>query len=138
MTHTLGGYAYLVKAHLPILKRHSCAEMAKHAETLANNLMALMRSRKITSDAGLAKLANVDQKTIWRIRHHEQSPTVDKLESIAQAFGLHVWQLLIPDLDPNNPPVFVMSDSERNFYSRLTEMAKEFAAHESPKKYGKQ
>jgi transcriptional regulator with XRE-family HTH domain len=109
--------------------------MTKLAETLADNISALMRDRQITSDAAFAKLAKVDQKTIWRIRHREQSPTIDKLETIAQEFGLHAWQLLIPNLDPRNPPVFVMTDTERDLYQRLANVAHDVAAQPPLKKY---
>jgi transcriptional regulator with XRE-family HTH domain len=109
--------------------------MTKLAETLAGNISALMQDRKITSDAAFAKIANVDQKTIWRIRHSEQSPTIDKLETIAQAFGLRAWQLLIPNLDPRNPPVFVMTDTERDLYQRLAKVAHDLAAQQPIKKY---
>lgn len=109
--------------------------MSNVAEIIADNLRALKEDRHIASDNALARLAHVDQKSVWRILHQEQSPTVDTLEKLARAFGLHAWQLLIPHLDPKNPPVFVMSDTERSLYKKLAEMASEFVAQEPKKKY---
>jgi transcriptional regulator with XRE-family HTH domain len=138
MSRRVGVSAYIVKAHMPTNIVDSVEAMQSIAEILSDNITALMEDRKITSDAALAKIAHVDQKTIWRIRHKEQSPTVDKVECIARAFGLHAWQMLIPLLDPHNPPVYAMSDTERDFYAKMTDMAREFAAHQTPKKYSKQ
>lgn len=104
--------------------------MRKAIEIIADNLQILKIDRKIASDNALAKLAEVDQKSVWRIMRHEQSPTIDMLEKLAKPFGLHAWQLLIPNLDPKNPPVFVMTDTERELYCRLARMASEFVASE--------
>lgn len=109
--------------------------MVSVADILAANLTALMEHNQIASDNALAKLAHIDQKTVWRIRHKEQSPTIEKLELLARAFDLHAWQLLIPHMDPKNPPVFVMSDIERNLYKRLNDVAVEFVALQPKSKY---
>lgn len=110
--------------------------MPNIADIVAANLESLMEDRAISSDNALAKLAGVNQKTVWRILNKRQSPTVGTMEKLAKPFGLQAWQLLIPGLDPKNPPVFAISDSERKFYQRLSELATEFVTHEHPKKYG--
>ena len=94
---------------------------------LSENLTAIMRCKRISSDAALAKLTQrkVDQKTIWRIRNMEQSPTADKLEIIATALGYHAWQLLIPNFDPENPPTATVTKTEADLYQRLQAAAKE-------------
>lgn len=109
--------------------------MTPVADTIVSNLIALKADRGINSDNALAKLAGLDQKSIWRILHKEQSPTIETLEKLARPFGLHAWQLLIPRLDPKNPPVFVMTDDEQNLYRKLAAMATELVAHEPIKKF---
>lgn len=104
-------------------------------DTLVRNIDTLMARRGLTSDAQLGKLAGVDQKTIWRIRKQEQSPTLDKLSAIASAFGLEVWQILIPGLDPSNPPVFVMSSTEQSLYNRMKRNLQEMIAAEPEHAY---
>lgn len=96
--------------------------MRPAAEIVSENIVRLKKWKHMRSDAALAEKAKVDQKTIWRIRNRQQSPTLDVLESVAQAFGLHAWHLLIPDIDPNNPPVCAMSRAEREFYRKVREL----------------
>lgn len=132
---SLGVSAYLRKAHMPSKDEHISRMLQDIRETLAQNVLALMESRKMTADAQLAKCAGVDQKTIWRIKNKTQAPTTEKLELIARAFGLHAWQLLIPGLDPANPPVFVMSSSEQTFYEKMRRSFHEMAAMEPAHKY---
>lgn len=109
--------------------------MRTTAEIIAANLQALKEDRHIRSDNALAKLAKIDQKSVWRIMRYEQSPTVDMLEKLAKPFDLHAWQLLIPDLNPKNPPVFVMTDTERDLYCKMARMASEFVASEPKAHY---
>lgn len=109
--------------------------MRTPAKIIAANLQTLKKDRSIRSDRALAKLAEIDQKSVWRIMRYEQSPAIDTLEKLAKPFGLHAWQLLIPDLDPRNPPVFVMTDTERALYEKLARMASEFVASEPQARY---
>ena len=96
-------------------------------ETVAANLRALMlhagmEKKGEPNQSDLARASGANQRTVGRILAREQSPTVEMLETIARAFGLHAWQLLIPGLDPANPPVVVMSEAERQFYRRLEDL----------------
>lgn len=86
------------KANSPIVMREDVGTI------LATNLTMMMKVRGITADATLAKLAGCDQKTIWRIKQQEMSPSVRTLEAIASALGVHAWHLLVPGLNPDNPP----------------------------------
>ena len=78
------------------------------------------------AQAGVAKRANLDQKTISRILRMEHSPSIDKLAGLAEAFGLQAWQLLIPHLDPSNPPIVQMTPVEKELYDRLKQAAELF------------
>ena len=50
-------------------------------------------------------------------------PGVDTLGLIAGAFGLQAWHLLIPDIDPTNPPVVSVTQEERELWKRMHEVA---------------
>lgn len=124
---SLGVSAYFCKAHTPIDRGQTFGMKNDPNETVAANLRALMlhagmEKKGEPNQSELARASGANQRTVGRILAHEQSPTVEMLETIARAFGLHAWQLLIPGLDPANPPVVVMSEAERQFYRRLEEL----------------
>jgi DNA-binding XRE family transcriptional regulator len=76
----------------------------------------------------LARKAGVSMSTIARIRKQEVGGSIDVLESIAKCYGLQAWQLLMPNLDPTNPPVFCMTATERELYRNLKSAAATIAA----------
>lgn len=112
---------------MPSIERDTCDMRHDPNQTVAANLRALMlhagmANKGEPNQSELARASGADQRTVGRILSRNQSPTVEMLETIARAFGLRAWQLLIPDLDPANPPVVVMSEAERQFYRRLEEL----------------
>jgi len=135
MHRRLGECAYFVKAHLPENLRHDEKSMPPVADIIAENIASLMAAHQIGTDGQLAKLAKVDQKSIWRIRRKEQSPSADTLDKLASAFGLQAWQMIFPDLDPRNPPVFIITTTERELYRKLSEMAHDLVAKQKPPDY---
>jgi transcriptional regulator with XRE-family HTH domain len=88
------------------------------AQVLASNLAKLMEYYGHTQEQ-TAKLAKVDQSVISRILKGEHHPRVDTVEAIALGYDLQAWTLLLPGLDPRNPPVIAMTESERDLYWRL-------------------
>lgn len=108
------------------------------SQIVAENLRALMLGAGMVKKDGepnqstLARVSGADQRTVGRILARELSPTVEMLETIARAFDLHAWQMLISELDPRNPPVVVMSQAERDFYRRLDELR---TTEPPPRKY---
>lgn len=49
---------------------------------------------------------------------------IDNLQAIAKVFGLKAWQLLIPDLEPGNPPMLKqVSETEAKLYEDLQKLA---------------
>lgn len=97
-------------------------------QIVSGNLRALMIHAGMTTPDGepnqsaMKRRSGVDQRTIGRVLSLEMNPTIEKVEQLASAFGLHAWQMLIPNLDPRNPPVVVMSEAERQFYRKLDEL----------------
>lgn len=62
---------------------------------------------------------HLEPRNIQRILNGEQSPSLLLLDEIASACGLQAWQLLVPSLDPTNPPVVHLTAAERDFYTRM-------------------
>ena len=72
------------------------------------------------SQTTLGKKAGVDPSTIGRIRTQKNAPDIETLEAICNALGVSVWQALVPEMDPANPPVLQnATPEERELYDRL-------------------
>lgn len=90
-------------------------------DLLATNLRALMAVHpalntlpKITAASG------VSNGTLDRARRAAVAIRIDELESLAGAFGLEAWQLLLPDLDPKQPQtVHRPTEQEAALYRRI-------------------
>lgn len=83
----------------------------------ATNLKALIGRQSVNA---WAKKHNLTQSTINRIVTGKMDPTTGQVDDIAKAAGLFSWQLLVPQLDPQNPPVLREANShERDLYNRL-------------------
>lgn len=81
-------------------------------DTLAKNLNTLMAQQRpgLSTITGLEEATSrhgcrVGKSTIDRMRHAATPVNLDYIEAIAAVFGFDPWQLLVPDLDPNNPPM---------------------------------
>lgn len=48
---------------------------------------------------------------------------LETIEEIARLADLQPWQLLFPNLDVRNPPVFAISEEERKLYEALGALA---------------
>ena len=87
---------------------------------LSTNLRMLMEaSLDMRSQAALGKKCGIDQRTVGRILNEEHSPQLKQIEALASAFGLLSWQLLVPGLDPKNPPVCELTRVEKELYDKL-------------------
>lgn len=101
-------------------------------EIVADNLSRLMdHVPELDSQGKLHKKSKVAQSTIGRTLRKETSITVENLASIAYAFELQPWQLLVPDLDPSNPQALrEINGNEKEFYKKLMALAKEYEKKE--------
>lgn len=66
-------------------------------QTLADNLAHLMKAEKL-SQAKLAARSGVAQHTISDIMNQKSAATLDTVSTLAAAFGLDMWHLLMPGL----------------------------------------
>ena len=67
----------------------------------------------------LARVAKIGVASAQRIKEQDTSVGLDIIDKVARAFGLHAWQLLLPDLDPENAPVTMISDAQKRLFDRL-------------------
>ena len=94
---------------------------------LAENLRALMQTHSPPlSGRELGKAANVDPKTVTRILAQQHAANIDTLASLAAVFHLLPWQLLVPGMDPHDPPVTQLSRTETMLYRNLQRAASDF------------
>ena len=110
------------------------AQEINSAAALWQNLETLMYQRYgRTNLSQLAADCGFSQSTATRIKQQGTAIGLDRLQMIAHAFGLATWQLLVPGLDPNNPPVLQpVSARERELYEKIMSAAKAIAAEPNP------
>lgn len=126
MGSMLGTYSYVVKAQIPLDCLHPAQMAEPIRKVLSENLLRLMRTGQSgeVSQAELGRRARVDQRNVGRIVSGDISTTVDTLGKLARAFDLDAWQLLVPGLDPSNPPINHITEDEKRLYERLREAAR--------------
>lgn len=91
--------------------------------TLAQNLKALMQHGELNRSQ-LAGKAGISHTTIGRVLKESHAPDLDTLSALAGVFALTPWQILVPHLDPSNPPVLQAATAqERELYERLRQAA---------------
>lgn len=66
------------------------------------------------ASASAASKGVVSRSTFDRIRNGGKigasAVSIDKLDGVAKAFGLEVWQLLVPGMDISQPPVLASEE----------------------------
>ncbi len=96
---------------------------------LAGNLRRLMdASSALRTQQAVAKATRgvVNQTTVGRILSRKHNPTASTVAALARAFDLSPWQLLVPDIDPANPPTLRTAEgAEAEFYRRMQALAAE-------------
>lgn len=100
---------------------------------LAQNLKALMTAHPdLASQSALHKKSRVAQATIGRILSQGgENARIETVEKLARAFGLEGWQLLVPGMEPTNPPVLQpVTKAERQLYEKLRMVAQDIANYE--------
>ncbi len=78
----------------------------------------------LNSNNKVGRAAGIPPRTVGRIINLEVQPQIDTLELLAGVFEIDAWCLLVPDLDPANPPYRAMTVTERKLYAGLTAAAK--------------
>lgn len=95
---------------------------------VAENVKRLKDYRKKTQGQ-IAKDAGVSQSSVGRVLAGAVAADLDTLSGIAKALGVQAWQLLIPAMQPDNPPVLRSVDrQEEALYERMRAAAAELVA----------
>lgn len=95
---------------------------------LWRNVQALMRKHYGAENLSrLARECDIGLGTATRIKQQQTSVGLEIVDKLAEHFGLQPWQLIVPGLDPDNPPTLLpVTPSERQLYERLRQAVKEF------------
>lgn len=95
-------------------------------ETLKDNVNRLRdRFPALKPLQKLADKASVGKGTVERMTK-DGNCELKSLQCVAKAFGLQPWQLLVPDLDPDNPPIIgLMTPELETSIQRARLLAKE-------------
>lgn len=80
-------------------------KMRKVLADNVNRLMAHYYRRSTNQAKDLAAAADVSLSTVQRIVAGASGATIDSKEAVAGVFHLSAYQILVPDIDPTNPPV---------------------------------
>jgi len=85
------------------------------------------------TDKAVGKKAELGHGTVYRTRKGTHAIKIDNLQAIAKVFGLAGWQLLVPGLDPGNPPMLkTIGPAEAKLYENLHELAVQIAQARKP------
>lgn len=81
----------------------------------------------------VSERSGVSKGVVERMTKAEANTGVDHLQGIAQAFGLEVWQLMVPNLEPTNAPVLQeVSERQKEMWKRIHDAAQDLAALGKP------
>lgn len=101
---------------------HTLPKPPSSFENFKGNLELLMQLTQTTQNR-LARLSGVGQRSIGRILKGEQIPSLDICDQIAHAFGLRAWQMLLPNINPQDPPQLERaSAAERRLFDNWREV----------------
>jgi len=95
---------------------------------LWENLSALMRHHWEKENLSeLNRRSGIGLASLDRIKKQATSVGIDTLEKLADVFHLQAWHLLTPNLDPSNPPVIWLTETEHKLYENLRSAARSLA-----------
>ena len=103
---------------------------ARIRQIVADNLKRLMDLRpNLNTLPKIAQAGGPSNGTLDRIRRLEVGCSIDQLAKIAEVFELDAWQLLVPNLQPNNPPILLGAggQAERELWAKVDSLMSEIA-----------
>lgn len=107
---------------------------------LAANLRALMdRPGKEMKEAEIEARTHrrVSQSSVNRILNQKVNCRLDHLAALAECFELAAWQMLVPGLQPDDPPVLTLVSKKLDEYNdKLKKLADDLAAMKKGKVVG--
>lgn len=90
-------------------------------QTLSTNLKRLMECHAdLNTFPKIIKKCGISNGTLDRIRRCEVGASIDQLDLLAKAFEMEVWQLLVPNLEPANPPMLAsVSEAQKAMLEKI-------------------
>lgn len=97
-------------------------------QILAANLAQLQAQHKDLSStpaieratAELGEGKRIGKTVIQQVQKCKTPFNLDDLQTLAELFGLDAWQLLVPQIDPEHPPVLTtVGETETEMYKRM-------------------
>jgi len=126
-------FAQRKRQDLPADERQNIAMPNHYRRVLRDNVAALFKAHGVNSKT--ARIVYVDGPKRGRVvsprtlRYLAEvdgpGQSIDVIAAIAARFDLMAWQLLVPGLDPGNPPVMRLSDAERRLYDEFQRLRAE-------------
>lgn len=99
--------------------------VSRSALVLRGNLSALMKANKeLNSNPKVARKTGLSTSSVSRLLNGQVDATLETVEKLAQAFQLSAWQLLVPDIEPDNLPALQPRTKQEQ---RLLEGVRELA-----------
>ena len=94
-------------------------------ETVTKNFAEVIRVLANGNQSEAGRKCKIDPKTLNRIARGLVMPSMQNLFAFAKGFDLEPWQLLVPNLDPANPPILKgVSAKEQELWVKLMEAKK--------------
>lgn len=93
---------------------------------LSENLKALMATHPgLDTCKAIAKAGGPSNGTVERILNSKVGASIDQLDLLANIYELEPWQLLVPGLDPTNPPILAhISAQQLEMLSKIKRLPK--------------
>lgn len=93
---------------------------------LADNIAAMREAKPQGGQRAWAKRIGIGEATLIRMVKGDSDVQMSSVQAVAEGFGLQLWQILVPGLDPANLPVYI-SHGEQRLYKRWKARAVEDA-----------
>jgi len=122
MSHMLTVSGSPVKPQTVYLLWHDLGVTATPSKLVAANLKRLMDSgRGPVGQNAIFRACNgrVSQSTVGRMLSGETNTGVDTVQIVAELYGLEAWQLLLPNLNIDNPQAAPLTAAEELFYDKI-------------------
>jgi transcriptional regulator with XRE-family HTH domain len=114
--------ATLISVDVRLILSKNVTNLMAHAEE---------RGKPYAGHRALARQAKLTHKTIGRILDAQHAVNLDTLYRLAVVFNLEAWMLLVPDLNPLDPPdAEPITKSDRARLEALKEVARQLEHHE--------
>ena len=101
-----------------------CFQMAKRDQRLSDRTNANLLAKHIAEHREHYG-DTVSKSHIYRTAKGEGPVGTDVLHVIAKAYGLQAWHMLMPGMQPANPPVVIVDERQRRMYQSIEDSMRE-------------